>query len=38
MSAKAYIYTELLPEVIPQVKILWVRIDGGSGLNDKVMR
>ena len=38
MSAKAYIYTELLPEVMPQVKRVRVRIDRGSGLNDEVIQ
>ena len=38
MAVKSYIYTELLPGVMPQVKISWVRVDGGSGLNDEVMR
>ena len=37
MAAKSIIYTELLPEVMPQVKRVRVRVDGGSGLNDEVI-
>ena len=38
MTTKAYIYKELLPQVMPQVKRLRVRVDVGSRMNDKVMR
>ena len=33
MAAKAYIYIELLPEMMLQGKRVRVRVNGGSGLN-----
>ena len=38
LAAKAYIYTELLPELYPQVKKVRLRADGAGCFNSKLQR